>query len=336
MTLRIAFTGTGWAAEVHAKAAQTIPDVQLAAVVNHRHESREAFAARFGIEHQYQHVAELIEAGGVDALVVSTPNFLHVRETCAALDAGIHVMVEKPMTMNAAEAAQVVEIARESRASLMVAHCFRYDPELIWLKEQVALGAIGRPIRTKGYGVHVGWGPAGWFTDKQLAGGGALVDMGIHAVDAASFVLGDPKPMSVYARVGTYYKESEVDDTGIIIVNWENGCASYVESGWWQPHADGPCAATHVYGTQGVGQVFPAELRFISAGDDQKPSVQAGPTIDRPMNPPQSVYNDQLSYFVQCIREARPPEPGGSIGLQIMRILDAAYESAMTDRVVKL
>lgn len=336
MTFRIAFTGTGWAAKVHARAAQTIPDVELAAVVNHQPESRAAFAAQFGVKHQYQTVAELVEKGQVDALVIGTPNYLHAPETKAALNASIHVMVEKPMAMNAAEAVQMIEASRKSGAFLMLAHCFRFDPEIIWLREQVLQGALGRPIRTKGYGVHVAWGPGGWFTEKRLSGGGALVDMGIHAIDTASFLLGDPDPVSVYARIGTYYHENEVDDTGIIIVNWENGATSYVESGWWQPHADGPCAATQVYGTLGFGQLFPTKLKFKATGDDQEPTVLAGPTIDRPMNPPQSVYDAQLSYFIECIRESRAPQPGGEIGLQTMRILDAAYESAQADRVVEL
>src|SRR3990172_7238170 len=161
MPLRLAFTGTGYISKIHAQAAKKLP--------------------------------ELLTAGGVDALVVSTPNYLHAPETIAALNAGVHVMVEKPMALNAAEAEAMVAAGQASGAVLMVAHCWRFDSEVLWLREQVRSGKLGQIIRTKGYGVHVNWGPGGWFTQKQFAGGGALADLGIHALDTARFLMGDPR-----------------------------------------------------------------------------------------------------------------------------------------------
>ena len=331
MSLRIAFTGTGYISKVHAQAAKNLPGVELTAVVNHRPESMAAFAGEFGIPRQYADVAGLLKADGVDALVVSTPNYLHAPETIAALKAGVHVMVEKPMAMNAAEAAGMVEASRESGALLMVAHCWRFDPEVLWLREQVRSGKLGRIIRTKGCGVHADWGPGGWFTQKKFAGGGALADMGIHALDTARFLLGDPQPVSVYARLGAYYKDFDVDDTGVLIVNWENGVTSYIESGWWQPHADGPEAATQLYGTLGFGQLFPTGLRL--PGDTM---VDSGFSHPRDPHCPQSMYDTQLAYFVQCIREKRAPNPGGLEGWLNMKVVDAAYESARTGAVVEV
>ena len=86
-------------------------------------------------------------------------------------------------------------------------------------------GRLGKIIRTKGYGVHALWGPSGWFTEARYAGGGAMADVGVHALDTARFLLGDPQPVSVYARIGTYYTKQDVDDTGILIVNWDNDAA---------------------------------------------------------------------------------------------------------------
>ncbi len=331
MSLRIAFTGTGYISKIHAQAAKNLPDLELTAVVNHRPESMAAFAGEFGIPRQYADVAGLLKAGGVDVLVVSTPNYLHAPETIAALKAGVHVMVEKPMAMNAVEAAGMVEASRASGALLMVAHCWRFDPEVLWLREQVRSGRLGRIIRTKGCGVHVDWGPGGWFTEKKFAGGGALADMGIHALDTARFLLGDPQPVSVYARLGAYYKDFDVDDTGVLIVNWENGVTSYIESGWWQPHADGPEAATQLYGTLGFGQLFPTSLR-LSGGT----MVDSGFSHPRDPHCPQSMYDTQLAYFVQCIREKRAPNPGGLEGWPNMKVVDAAYESARTGAVVEV
>lgn len=336
MTLKIGFTGTGYISKIHAAAARVQPDTAVVAVVNHRPESMAAFAAEYGIAHHYPTVTELLQEGGVDALIVSTPNYLHAPETIAALKAGVHVMVEKPMAMNAAEAEAMLEASRKSGALLMVAHCWRFDPEVLWLKEQVDRGRLGKIIRTKGYGVHANWGPGGWFTQKKFAGGGALADMGIHALDTARFLLGDPQPVSVYARIGTHYKDFDVDDTGVIWVNWDNGAVSYLESGWWQPHMDGPEAATQLYGTAGFGQIFPTRLLLPQA--EQKKVEQVDPGFPAPRDPhcPQSMYDTQMAYFLECIRTGRTPSPGAAEGLLNMRVVDAAYRSAETGEVVKL
>src|SRR6185503_6924824 len=104
MPIRVATSGVGYIARLHALAAQALPGVVLAAAVNHRPETAAAFAAEFGIPHIYGTVDELLSAGGADVLLVNTPNFLHAAETIAALEAGVHVLVEKPMAMNAREA----------------------------------------------------------------------------------------------------------------------------------------------------------------------------------------------------------------------------------------
>ena len=336
MALKIALTGTGYIAKIHAQAVQNTPGTELVAVANHRPESMRTFAAGFGIPRQYPDVDALLADGDVDALIVGTPNYLHAPQTIAALKAGVHVMVEKPMAMDAAEAKAMLAASEESGALLMVAHCWRFDPEVRWLREQAESGRLGTIVRTKGYGVHVHWGPAGWFTQNRYAGGGAMADMGIHALDTARFLLGDPQPVSVYARIGTYYKEFDVDDTGVIVVNWDNDATSYIESGWWQPHADGPEAATQLYGTAGFGQLFPTYLELPGAGRPAVERIDAGFPAVRDPHCPQSMYDDQMAHFVACIRSGRTPRPGGVEGWINMRIVDAAYESARTGKAVEL
>jgi predicted dehydrogenase len=294
-----------------------------------------AFAAEFDIPLQYRAIEDLLRGGSVDALSVNTPNYLHASQTIAALEAGVHVMVEKPMAMDAVEAEAMMRAAEGSGALLMVAHCWRFDPEVLWLREQVAAGRLGDVVRTKGYGVHVGWGPAGWFTQARLAGGGAMADMGIHALDTARFLLGDPRPESVYARIGTHYGDFDVDDTGVVIVNWENGTTSYLESGWWQPHADGPQSATQLYGTAGFGQIYPTYISLPGVALETFERIDPG-FPPRDTHAPQSLYDTQMAHFVASIREGRPPSPGGYEGLVNMRVLDAAYESARGGEVVHL
>jgi predicted dehydrogenase len=331
--MKIAFAGTGYINKVHARAAKNCR-ATLAAVVNHKAETMAAFAEAFGIDRQYASVEALLEDGNVDALIIGTPNYLHAPQAIAALNAGVHVMVEKPMAMNAQEAEQMCAEARKSGATLMVAHCWRFDPEVLWLKEHSK--ELGMIIRTKGIGVHARWGPAGWFTQKQLAGGGALADMGIHALDTARFLLGDPQPVSVFAKIDTHYGNYDVDDTGVIIVTWENGATSYIESGWWQPHADGPEAATQLYGKEGFGSLFPTLVKVVDQDTQKMNSIESGFTFPREQHCPQGLYDAQMKYFIECIEKKQAPSPGGMDGLANMKVVDAAYESARTGEVVRI
>ena len=332
MSIKMAFTGTGYIAKIHATAAQKIEGIELTAVVNHRPESREAFAQQFNIPRQYMTIAELLADGDVDAISINTPNYLHAPEAIAALEVGIHVIVEKPMAMNANEAAQMLAASQKSGAVLMVAHCWRFDQDVLWLKQQ--LEKIGPIVRSKGYGVHTNWGPSGWFTQAKYAGGGAMADMGIHALDTVRFLLGDPQPKSVYAQIGTYYGDFDVDDTGVLIVNWANGVTSYIESGWWQPHSDGVEAATQLYGRSGFASLFPTKLSLPNEETKEVDLIDPGFIFPRPEHCPQLMYDTQLAYFIACIREGKTAVPGGVEGLINMRIVDAAYESAKTGQVV--
>ena len=331
--MKFAIIGAGYIAAIHARAIQNC-GAQVEAVVEKYPDKAAAFAGLFGIDRQYSSMEELLKDGGADAIVIGTPNFLHAPQALAALQAGIPVLVEKPMAMNASEVAQMLSASRKSGAALMVAHCWRFDEDVLWLKGQVP--RIGGVIRTKGYGVHVHWGPAGWFTQKRLAGGGALADMGIHALDTARFLLGDPQPVSVYAKIGTYYKDFDVDDTGTLLVTWENGATSYIESGWWQPHSDGAEAATQLYGLQGFAQLFPTLLELPDPENQRVEIIKSGFKFPRKEHCPQSMYDAQMAHFIRSINDKTVPMPGGEEGLVNMKVVDAAYRSARTGKVVEM
>ena len=330
--IRFAITGAGYIAEIHAQAIQAIDGATLTALVARDTERTQRFAEKFQLSQVYRTVEELISAHSADAVIICTPNALHAPQALTALKAGLHVMLEKPMGMDAEESHLIFETAKQSVGQLMVAHCWRFDEEVNWLKDQVNEGRLGQMIRTKGYGVHANWGPSGWFSQSQLAGGGALADMGIHAIDTARYLLGDPMPISVYAKIGTHYGNYDVDDTGIIIINWEGGCTSYIESGWWQPHMDGPEASTQLYGTRGFGEVFPTRLKLCGEGGSVE-NRDGGFTHPREIQCPQIMYNRQLAELVQCIYEGRRPTPGAAEGLVNMQIVDAAYRSSQSGQV---
>ena len=332
--MKFAFAGAGYIINIHAEAAKAQKDIELFAVVEKFSEKSAALAQKYKIKNQYHTVEEMLKAGEVDALVIGTPNFLHAPQAIAALKAGVHVMVEKPMAMSVREAEKMIEASTKSGAKLMVAHCWRFDTDVNWLKKESK--KLGRIIRTKGYGVHTHWGPAGWFTQKELAGGGAMADMGIHALDTARYLLSDPKPVSVYAKIGTHYKNFDVDDTGVVMVEWDNGATSYFESGWWQPHSDGPEAATQLYGTKGFGQLFPTQLELPNSKLKRIDLIKSGFKFPRKEHCPQSMYDAQMAYFIDCIRKDKTPVPGGLEGLMNMKVVEAAYKSSETGKVVKI
>jgi predicted dehydrogenase len=335
MTIKIAIAGAGYIAGIHAQALRA-NGAEIAAVVDVFADKAAAFANQYHIPHHYTSLDALFAAARPgelpQALVIGTPNYLHMPQAVAALNAGIHVLVEKPMAMNAVQAQQMADLAQSTGALLMVAHCWRFDQEVRWLKSQAQ--RLGRIFRTKGYGVHTHWGPTGWFTQKQAAGGGALADMGIHALDTARFLLDDPLPLSVYARIATHYGSYDVDDTGVLIVNWDNGASSYIESGWWQPHSDGPEAATQLYAAHGFGSLFPTYLELPAA--EKLEVIDPGFVFPRPEHCPQEMYDLQMAYFLDCIRTAKTPNPGSAEGLVNMKIIDAAYQSAQTGQVVQI
>jgi predicted dehydrogenase len=310
--IRIALLGVGYIMDFHARAVIQLPGAEIRAVANHRQETLAAFAERYGQERITTHWEELVDDPSVDAVVIGTPNALHAPQAITFLEAGKHVLVEKPMAMDSAEAGAMIAASRDSGARLMVAHCWRFHPEVLSLRARIEAGELGEVVKTRGYGIHVAWGPEGWFTNPDLAGGGALADMGVHAIDTARFLLGGPTPAGVHAAIGTRYGSYDVDDDAILLIRWDSGANSIVESGWWQPHAAGMEADTEIYATGGYARVF----SFTE------------PPSDDYEHCPQSMYTAQMSEFLAAIREDRAPSPSGEDGLVVMQIVDAAKRSS--------
>jgi len=312
--VRVALFGCGWIQDFHALGVLAHGD-EIVAVANHREESARAFAERYGIPRVTTDWEALAADPDVEAAIVSTPNALHAPQSVALLQNGKHVLVEKPMATSVSECDEMVEASRATGASLMVAHCWRFRDEVIAMRDRIASGALGVVVKTRGYGVHAGWGPSGWFTDGSLAGGGALVDMGVHAIDTARFLLGDPVPERVCAAIGTRYAHGryEVDDDGILLITWSNGTNSVVESGWWQPYLGGLEADTEVYGTAGYARIWPPD-----------------PPADDYEHCTQPMYSSQVAEFLDAIAEGRQPRPSGEDGRIVMQVVADAYRSAGT------
>jgi predicted dehydrogenase len=313
---RVAMFGCGWIQDFHARGVLAHGD-ELVAVANHREATARAFAERYRITRVTTDWEALAADPGVDAGVVATPNALHAPQAIALLRNGKHVIVEKPMALSLTECDEMIAASRAGGASLMVAHCWRFRDEVIGMRDRIAAGDFGDIVKTRGYGVHAKWGPSGWFTDPRLAGGGALVDMGVHAIDTARFLLGDPEPADVCAAIGTRYAEGRytVDDDGILLIGWSNGVNSVVESGWWHPHLGGLEADTEVYGTGGYARIWPPDE---PAADYEHCT--------------QPMYSAQMAEFLDAIAEGRQPAPTGEDGRVVIRVVEEAYASAGVSR----
>jgi predicted dehydrogenase len=331
--IKVALIGAGYIANYHARGLQSIPGVEIAAVAAVPLQAAQEFAAKYGIKTATDDALSLAGRTDIDAVVIATPNKFHAPFAIEFLNNGKNVFLEKPMAMNAEEGVLVKEAAERNNRLVMVGHMWRFDTDVNFIKQALDEGKLGKIVKTKGYGIHENWGPAGWFSQKELAGGGALADMGVHAIDTVRYLLGDPKPIKVYAKIGTHYGNYDVDDSGIVMISWDNGTESIIESGWWQPHMDGPEAGTGLFGTEGYANVFPTFMKIKVDGTPVK--IEANLPA-RTEHCEQGMYTRQMEHFTESIRTGKQPVPGLTEGQIILDIVDAAYKSSETGEVVNL
>lgn len=331
--IKVALIGAGYIADYHTRGLQSISGVEVVAVAAKTVEEARKFADKYGIKEATDDALSLAGRTDIDAVVIATPNKFHAPFAIEFLNNGKDVFLEKPMAMNAEEGLTVKEASEKNNRLVMVGHMWRFDTDVNFVKQALDEGKLGEIVKTKGYGIHENWGPAGWFSQKELAGGGALADMGVHAIDTVRYLLGDPKPVKVYAKIGTHYGNYDVDDSGIVMISWDNGTESIIESGWWQPHMDGPEAGTGLYGTEGYASVFPTFMKMKIGGVPGKFDAKLPVRTE---HCEQGMYTRQMEHYIDSIRTRKQPVPGLIEGQVILDIVDAAYKSSETGEVVNL
>src|SRR5690625_972779 len=382
-----AVIGTGYIADYHVRGILEDERAEIHAVVSRDITKAQKFAAQYEIPAAFDSLDGILDNDAIDAVVICTPNAFHAPYAIQLLSRGKDVFINKPLAMNAAEDEEIKKAAEDNDRVIMTGHMWRFDADTEYIKQSIDSGKLGKIFKTRGYGIHENWGPSGWFTKKELAGGGALADMGVHAIDTVRYLLGDPMPVSVYARIATHggdddvndtgmieitqdkgremdvemgvhaidtvryllgdpmpvsvyariathFGDYDVDDTGIIHITWDNGTESIVESGWWQPHMDGPEASTGLYGTKGYASLFPTYLKLTKGEESFEKIVPELP--DREEHCDQIIYTRQMAHFIDCVQHRDQPSPGVEEGLVVLRIVDAAYESSRTGQVVYL
>ena len=265
--LRIGIIGSGGIARGHARAYQNLDDVEVVAVADIVPGRAEAFISEMGLTgaKAFTDHRELLETG-VDAVSVCTPNIAHHQTSVDALNAGAHVLVEKPMSLTLEQAVDMARTAKKTGKLLSVGFQPRYDPNMQIIKEIVSSGQLGQV-----YYVETGGGrrrgmPGGTFIRKDLAGAGAMADIGCYSLDMALNALGYPKPLTVsastYNHFGTspkYHPEAdkfEVEDFGAALVRLEGGITLNFKISWAM-HMDS-LGATMFLGTDAGLKVTPA------------------------------------------------------------------------------
>jgi predicted dehydrogenase len=311
--MRAVVLGYGFIGAMHVEAAASLGDVEIVGVSGHRLDRATDFARRYHVERVTTDWAALCAEPDVDLVIIGTPNSLHAAQAIHASDHGKHVLVEKPMATDIADADRMIDAAVRAERTLAVGHMWRYHPDVIALRDRIAADEFGALVRTHGWGVHAGWGPSGWFTDRALAGGGALIDMGIHAIDTARFLLGDPTPVRVSASIGVgCFGDYDVDDDGLVVVDWSNEVRSSIEFGWWQPKLGGLEADTEVHGTRGAGRIWTMPL--------PPPADYVHCSV--PM------YAAQLADVASACRSGAAPTASAEVGRTALAIVEAAYRNA--------
>lgn len=327
--VRVGILGTGTIVRgYHLPALAANPRARVVAIGNARRASLDAVAREFSVPRTYTDFDEMARDAQIDAVVNALPNYLHAPVTTAMLQSGKHVLCEKPTALNAEEARQMVEAAEAAGRKLMIAHVWRASPEVQWVRDVIRSGALGTVRLVKAHAVVAGRGPRldSWFVRPELAGGGALADVGIHSIDTISFLFDDkPQPTRVWCRIENNYQPVAVEDTASLRIEYDNGMAAEIEAGWFHPPVADPHGAVEVFGTDGYIRTLPTRLKLRVAGvaGESTPSFPSRHPDD---NLP--IYAAQVDQFLDCILENRPAPCDGQQGLRNMRLLDAAYQSA--------
>ena len=314
--MKVALFGCGWIQDFHARAVVACGH-EVTVVANHREETARAFAERHGIERVTTDWEAVAADPSIDAVVIGTPNALHAPQAVAALSAGMHVLVEKPMATSVAECDAMIAAAAGSGARLMVAHCWRFHPDVRALRDRIAGGRAGRGRedprvrRARGLGtVGLVRRPRARRRGRAARHGGARDRHGAVPARRPGARRGSARRSAPATATTT------VDDDGILLISWSQGTNSIVESGWWQPHKEGLEAETEVYGTGGYARIFPRE----EPSEDYEHCTQ-------PM------YTTQMREFLGAIEEGRQPRPSGQDGRAVMEIVEARVRVGGGDRV---
>jgi predicted dehydrogenase len=331
--LRVGIIGAGWPAERHADGYRECKDVAIVAVADLDEARRERFARQYGVSWLYGDYRELLANPEIDAVSITLPNFLHRPATLAALDAHKHVLCEKPPAMTRAEARQMADAAASRGRILAYALQRRFTAPMVDLRAAIQSGKLGdvyhaRAVWTRAWGVPKGLD--GWFTDPARAGGGALVDIGVHVLDMAWYLLGCPEPLTVSGQVHHRFPDlTQTEDAAFTFIRFAGGASLELAASWVLAQEVDHMGVS-LYGTLAGARVDDTDLELYTVGADG--STRTGKTsADRLAG-----FKGETKNFVAAVRGEAEPCASGEQGVALMAMLEAVYESSQKGREVVL
>jgi len=349
--LRVGVVGAGNIFKaVHQPAWAAHPEAEVVAVCDVNPERAKEVAKSMGAEAAYADYKELLQRDDIDAIDICTPNLYHSEIAIAALNAGKHVFCEKPDAVNPEEAQKMADAAAASGKLLMVMRNNRFNPSSQFLKRFIEEGRMGEI-----YTGRCGWvrrrgipGKGGWFTTKELSGGGPLIDLGVHFIDLSMWLMGDPKPVAVSGAAYTKFANDEisdsvhsafgekkadgtfdVEDLAIGFIRFENGATLQIEFSW-ASNVGEEMNFIELRGTKSGVSLKNGDLKIFSEAAGQL--TDTAPVIKTQVQP----HEENIKHFVDCLMGRAEPIIRPEHGVDMIKILTAIYTSAETGREVRL
>ncbi len=338
----VGIIGSQFISTIHAEALRSVGDAEVVAVMSPTPGHARDFAKKYDIPHHFTALDELLAMAAIEMVVVGVPNFLHCHITLAAAEAGKHVVMEKPLCMNLAEADRMIEACKRANVKLMYAEELCFTPKYVRLKGLLDEGALGKPVLFKQSEKHDG-PHADHFWDVERSGGGVTMDMGCHAIAFFRWLNGRNPIKSVYAQMSTsvHSAKTKGDDNAVIILEFENGVIAVAEESWTK--LGGMDDRAEIHGSEGVAYADVLQGNSIQTYSTKGVGYaveKAGITAGWSFTMYEEIWNygfpQEFEHFVRCVKHDEQPLVTGDDGRAVLEAIFAAYESAGTGRKVML
>lgn len=328
---------------------RTIPEgivpargARLAAVMDVDATRAKAASERFGGVPWFTETEPLLARDDVEAVYIATPTIAHAPQALAAIAAGKHVLVEKPLAMSVAEGRRVAAAARRKGVLVGTGFMMRHHGAHVRIKQLIESGAIGKPVM--GRAQLSCWYPpiaGAWRQDPALGGGGAFADMGNHCFDLLEMFLG--RTIEVHAFIGNVVHAYESEDTAVVTLRFASSAVGVVDNLFNVPDAASR-NVLEVYGSAGgircegtIGQGPGGSVRLVSAGAGGYDAQQQRAAARERLVPFRKVntYRAEVEDFTRAVRTGSRPAVPIEDGLWNLRVVEAAYRSARTGRAAR-
>lgn len=348
--IKVGIVGAGNISHLHIAGYRALDNVELYAVCDINGERATACAQRYGIPHVFSDYNEMLKLRELDAVSVCTWNSVHAPATIAALKAGKHVLCEKPMAMNTAQALEMQRAAEEAGKILMIGFVRRFGNDTRIIKDFIDSGMLGDIYYSKATYLRRAGFPGGWFGDKSRSGGGPLIDLGVHVIDLVRYLMGKPRAVSVsgmtfhklgardnighgrtYTASDTRKTNFDVEDMAVALIRFSNGAALSLETSF-SLNVEKDTGSIELFGTKSGAKLDP-QLSLYSELSNYL--VDIHPALDTALNF-DGLFENETAHFIDCIANRVPVISPAEDGVEIMRIIDGIYESARTGRDVVL